>query len=104
MSAFGGKADLHRTESCVVGCVAPLFVLSIGASVGELMPMRMLRPPLVFAGVGDAFFSLFCATSEFVIARLRFRGPRLLRFRLHGPVNVGDVLACDGVGFESRGI
>ena len=77
MCAFEGKATAHsqflardkfrvtlreRTylghrqiiEICVVRCVAPLFVLTVGIGVGALMPMRMLRPPLVFVCVGDA--------------------------------------------------
>jgi hypothetical protein len=72
-------------------------VLAVGARMGALMPMSMLRPQRVFAGVGDAFFSILRATREFMFAgseRLRFRRPRLLRFGLRGPVNVGDVLAC----------
>jgi hypothetical protein len=84
----------------------PLFVLAVGASVGALMPMRMIRSPLVLDCVGGAFFSLFRATGEFMFAgsqRLRFRGQRPLRFGLRRPVNVGDVLARDGVGFERRG-
>ena len=87
-------------EIRVVRCVAPRFVLAVGASVGALMPMRMLRPPLVFVCVGDAFLSLFRATGEFM-----FAGSRRLRLRRRSrPVNVGDVLARDGVGFEGRGI
>jgi hypothetical protein len=41
------------------------------------MPMRMLRPSLVFVCVGDVLFSLFRATGEFMFAgswRLRFAG------------------------------
>ena len=85
---------------------APLFVWAVGASVGELMSMRMVRP-LVFAGVGEAFFSPFRATGEFMFAGgrcLRFRGRRPLRFGLRRPVNVGDVLGRDGVGLEGRSI
>src|SRR5215471_14304342 len=81
-------------------CVVPLFVLAVGAGVGALMPMRMLRPPLVFVCVGDALLSLFRATGEFMFAgswRLRLR-------RRSRPVSVGDVLSRDGVGFEGRGI
>ena len=29
----------------IIRCVAPLFVLAVGASVGAPMPLRMLRPP-----------------------------------------------------------
>jgi hypothetical protein len=99
----------HRQiiEICVVRCVAPFSVLTVGTSVGALMPMRMLGPPLVFACVGDALFSLFRATGEFMFAgsrRLRFCRRRPLRFRLRRPVNGGDVLAREGVGFEGRGI
>ena len=63
MCAFGGKATTHSQflasdKFCValrdriylghrqiikIRCVAPLFVLTIGTSVGALMPMRMLR-------------------------------------------------------------
>ena len=94
-------------EICVVRCVAPFFVLTVGTSVGALMPMRMLRPSLVFVCVGDVLFSLFRATGEFMFAgsrRLRFCRRRPLRFRLRRPVNGGDVLAREGVGFEGRGI
>src|SRR6516165_2802039 len=52
----------------------------------------MLHPPLV------SFLSLFRATGEFVFAvsrRLRLR-------RRSRPVNVRDVLARDGVGFEGQ--
>src|SRR5689334_23983320 len=79
-------------EICVVRCVAPLFVLT-GTSVGAFMPMRMLRPSLVFVCVGDVLFSLFRATGEFMFAgsrRLRFCRRRPLRFRLHRPANGSD--------------
>src|SRR5215472_9054222 len=105
MFAFGGKADIAQL----------LFVLTVGTSVGALMPMRMLHPSLVFICVGDVLFSLFRATGEFMFAgsrRLRFCRRRPLRyryryryrFRLRRPVNGGDVLAREGVGFEGRGI
>jgi hypothetical protein len=73
MCAFEGKATTHSQflasdnsvslsgllghrqiiEICVVRCVAPFFVLTVGTSVGAPMPMRMLRPSLVFVCVGD---------------------------------------------------
>ena len=83
------------------------FVLAVGASLGALMPMRMLRPSLVFVCVDDVLFSLFRATGEFMFAgsrRSRFCRRRPLRFRLRRPANGGDVLAREGVGFEGRGI
>src|ERR1700751_661306 len=81
----------HRQiiEICVVRCVAPLLVLT-GTSVGAFMPMRMLRPSLVFVRVGDVLFSLIRATGEFMFAgsrRLRFCRGRPLRVRLHRPAN-----------------
>ena len=117
MCAFEGKATAHsqflardkfrvtlreRTylghrqiiEICVVRCVAPLFVLTVGIGVGALMPMRMLRPSLVLVCVGDVLFSVFRATGGFMFAgsrRLRFCRRRLLRFRLRRPANVGDL-------------
>ena len=77
MCAFEGKATTHSQflasdkfrvalreriylghrqiiEICVVRCVAPLFVLTVGTSVGALIPMRMRRPSLVFVCMGDA--------------------------------------------------
>src|SRR5438034_8750329 len=89
MCAFEGKATTHsqflasdkfrvalreRTylrhrqiiEICVVRCVAPFSVLTVGTSVGALMPMRMLRPSLVFVCVGDVLFSPFRAPGEFM--------------------------------------
>ena len=89
----------HRQiiEICVVRCVAPFFVLTVGTSVGALMPMRMLRPSISF----------FRATGQFMFAgsrRLRFCMRKPLRFRLHRPANGSDVLAREGVGFEGRGI
>ena len=70
MCAFEGKATTHSQflasdkfrvalreriylghrqiiEICIVRCVAPLFVLTVG-------PMRMRRPSLVFVCMGDA--------------------------------------------------
>src|SRR6516225_4865806 len=98
MCAFEGKATTHSQflasdkfrvalrerpylghrqiiEVCVVRCVAPLFMLTVGTGVGALMPMRMLRPSLVFVCVGNVLFSLFRASGEFMFARgwrLRF--------------------------------
>src|ERR1700720_1921580 len=121
MCAFEGKATTHsqflasdifrvalreRTylghrqiiEICVVRCVAPFFVLTVGTSVGAFMPMRIPPPPLVFACVGDALFSLFRAPGEFMFAgsrRLRFCRRSPLRFRLRRPANGG--LAREGV-------
>jgi hypothetical protein len=118
MCAFEGKATTHSQFSasdkfCValreriylgcrqiieIRCVAPLFVLAVGNSVDALMPTRMVRPPLVFAGVGDACFSLFRTTGEFMFAggrHLRFRGRRPLHFGLRRPVNVGDSVATE---------
>ena len=82
----------HRQSSRFVSCVAPFFVLTVGTSVGALMPMRMLRPSLVFVCVGDVLFSLFRATGEFMFAgrrRSRFCRRKPLRFRLRRPVNGG---------------
>src|SRR5262245_34264588 len=70
---------VHRDSHHSLRC--PFFVLAVGARMGALMPMSMFRPPLVFAGVGDALFSLLRATREFMFAgseRLRFRRRRLL--------------------------
>ena len=63
----------HRQiiEICVCSLRSPLFVLTVGTSVGALMPMRMLRPSLVFVCVGDVFLSLFRATGEFMFAGSR---------------------------------
>jgi hypothetical protein len=87
MCAFEGKATTHSQflasdkfrvalreriylghrqiiEICIVRCVAPLFVLTVG-------PMRMRRPSLVFVCMGEVLFSLFRATGEFMFAGSR---------------------------------
>ena len=99
----GFTSDIAKSSRLCRSLCWPFFVLTVGTSVGALMPMRMLRPSLVFVCVGDVLFSLFRASGEFMFAgsrRLRFCRRRPLRFRLRRPVNGGDVLAREGVGFE----
>lgn len=107
LSGSGFISDIAKSSRFVSFAALRLFVLTVSTSVGALMPMRMLRPSLVFVCVGDVLFSLFRATGEFMFAgsrRLRFCRRRPLRFRLHRPPNGSDVLAREGVGFEGRGI
>jgi hypothetical protein len=50
VSGSGLTSDIAKS-SRFVSSVAPFFVLTVGTSVGALMPMRMLRPSLVFVCV-----------------------------------------------------
>jgi hypothetical protein len=80
-------------------------VLTVGTSVGALMPMRMLRPFL-------SAWAMCCFRFSARPANLCLRGARRSRFLQaeasalpSAPAaNGGDILAREGVGFEGRGI